>query len=238
MISLNLTRVPRDGPFDSRLTYIVQNKIFFTDWEGNLCSTGNRGNDRGYEFIGNSYGSVAGGGSNRFQSTFVGSYKLNNYTISLPILQNEEDFINNKIFNYAGKNYGETLTYSRYTGNNAFPAGLYMVLGSGDTPPTPDDYKLESWIPTSELSVQNYNGTAPAYQSPPPFILSITTLYKNVTNNNITVKEVGLARSKMQFADDGANDRMAPPLLMVRDVLQNPVIVKPEEITSFTVMIK
>ena len=34
-----------------------------------------------------------------------------------------------------------------------------MILGSGDTPPTKEDYKLDSWIPTADLSVQNYYGT-------------------------------------------------------------------------------
>ena len=227
MISLNLTR--GGDSYNSLSPSEVQLKKFFKDWEGNLCYANNWRSD-GYEIIGL---------SNVFQSTFVGSYTLNDYTIALPPLQNEEDFLNNKEFLHSGRNYGSKLTYSREK-RQVCPVGLYMVLGSGDTPPTLDDYKLDNWIPTAELSVQNFESTGPVNQSPPPFILSIMTSYKNNTENNITVKEVGLAKSRMTYVDstDATKDKMLPPLLMVRDVLQNPVIIKPDEITSFTIVIK
>lgn len=225
MVSLNLTRSGES--YNSLLPKVIQLKKFFKDWEGNLCYAGSWTYDN-YETI-----SI----SDTFQSTFTGSYALNNYTIALPPLQNEEEFLNNKQFLYNGRNFGSKLTYSREK-RSPCPVGLYMVLGSGDTPPTKEDYKLDSWIPTAELSVQNFESTGPINQSPPPFMLSITTSYKNVTNSNITVKEVGLARSRMKYENDAANDAMLPPLLMVREVLQNPVIIKPDEITSFTVVIK
>jgi hypothetical protein len=204
-------------------------KKLFKTWQGEVVSYRFNQDDNDYN-----------GSSNLPQATFVGSYSLCDFTIALPELENEEAFLENKKFLYSGKNY-TSKNYGvgqNYT-NASPPVGLYMILGSGDTPPTPDDYKLDNWIPTTELSVQNYYGTGPILESPPSYMLSITTSYKNNTNENITVKEIGIARSfLLPFKSENTTNYEIRHILLVRDVLQNPVIIKPGEITSFTIVIK
>ena len=207
-------------------------KKFFKTWQGEIVSY--RFRPKNDTYIDNN------GASNLPQATFVGSYSLCNYTIALPELENEEAFLKNQKFLYSGKNYVSKIygIGDNYT-NNSPPVGLYMILGSGDTPPTKEDYKLDSFISTTDLSVQNYYGTGPILESPPSYMLSITTSYKNNTNENITVKEIGIARSfLLPIETEGTTTNEIRHILLVRDVLQNPVIIKPDEITSFTVVIK
>lgn len=80
-----------------------------------------------------------------------------------------------------------------------------IILGSGDTPPTPDDYCLDSWIPTTELSVQSFDcfcftGTERLNER----IGAFQTTFKNVTNENITVKEIGLMRDAFDNKKSGS----------------------------------
>lgn len=168
--------------------------------------------------------------------------RVNDTTIALPKLTDEEAFLNNKTFLYGGRT---DLTRNTFTPNtlgngNAYTnstSGLCMVLGSGDTPPTKDDYKLESWIPTADLSVESYAGIGPHNEYPPTKICSLTTTFRNNTNENITVKEVGVCVALSKASNFTTS---IPPkyVLLVRDVLENPVIIKPDEITSFTVVMK
>lgn len=168
--------------------------------------------------------------------------RVNDTTIALPKLTDEEAFLNNKTFLYGGrvdltrnvKTPNELNTETAYTRSTS---GLCMVLGSGDTPPTKEDYKLDSWIPTADLSVESYAGVGPHNQFPPTKICSLTTTFRNNTEENITVKEVGVC---IALAKASNNATTIPPkyVLLVRDVLQNPVIIKPDEITSFTVVMK
>jgi hypothetical protein len=109
-----------------------------------------------------------------------------------------------------------------------------IILGSGDTPPTPDDYKLDSWIPTTELSVQSFDcfcftGTEQLNEK----IGAFQTTLKNVTNENITVKEIGLMRDTYD-RNDSDWDNKRTKVLFVRNVLDNPVIIKPGELYTFT----
>ena len=164
-------------------------------------------------------------------------------TIALPKLTDEEAFLNNKTFLYGGRTdlTRNTCTPDKLNeggdGDSRSTSGLCMVLGSGDTPPTKDDYKLESWIPTADLSVESYAGVGPYLQYPPTKICSLTTTFRNNINENITVKEVGVCIALAKASDFYTS---IPPkyVLLVRDVLENPVIIKPDEITSFTVVIK
>jgi hypothetical protein len=160
--------------------------------------------------------------------------QVNDATIALPKLADEEAFLNNDTFLYGGRN--DLSRAGRHPGSGGdwsqASSGFFMVLGSGDTPPTKDDYKLESWIPTADLSVESYSGVGPHNEWPPLKMCSLTTVFRNNTEENITVKEVGIC-----FAI-GKTGSVQKYILLVRDVLQNPVIIKPDEITSFTVVMK
>jgi hypothetical protein len=110
-----------------------------------------------------------------------------------------------------------------------------IILGSGDTPPTPDDYKLDNWIPTTELSVQSFDcfcftGTERLNER----IGAFQTTFKNVTNENITVKEIGLMRDAYDNAQGGNFRSQRTKVLFIRNVLDSPVIVKPGELYTFT----
>lgn len=160
--------------------------------------------------------------------------QVNDATIALPKLTDEEAFLNNNTFLYGGRNDLSRAGRHPGDGNNwtYSSSGLFMVLGSGDTPPTKDDYKLDSWIPTTDLSVESYSGVGPHNEWPPLKMCSLTTVFRNNTEENITVKEVGVC-----FAI-GKQGSVQKYILLVRDVLENPVIIKPDEITSFTVVMK
>ena len=221
---------------------IVQKRPLFKDWSGNLISwyTGyvNENNlQHNYRF------------SNFFPSLLCGTItQVNETTIALPNnLATEEDLLNNKTFLYKGridisKNM-MPINWNMAEGGAALSnsyLGLCMVVGSGDTPPTKDDYKLESWIPTTDLSIQSYSGVGPNNQEIPTFMNSITSVYKNNTNENITVKEVGLITTIGKTTEGYPTlDQIIPhPILLVRDVLESPVVIKPDEITTFTILIK
>lgn len=110
-----------------------------------------------------------------------------------------------------------------------------IILGSGDTPPTPDDYCLDSWIPTTELSVQSFDcfcfiGTERLNER----IGAFQATFKNMTNENKTVKEIGLMRDAFDNAQ-GENFRsQRTKVLLVRSILDNPIIIKPGELYTFT----
>lgn len=202
------------------------NRPLFKDWKGNIIS-----------FERKNYSTNAGG--NFFQSTFCGLARPSNQTTSLPnTLSSEEEFLNNYYFCYGGQvsksisigNKPNSDEWSWYEESVGF--GLYMVLGSGDTPPTKDDYKLDSFIPTTDLSITSYGCEGPIWTYPLGYFGSYTSAYINKTEKNITVKELGLARC-IYSGNPNANQ-----ILMVREVLQNPVVIKPKEITTFTIVIK
>lgn len=110
-----------------------------------------------------------------------------------------------------------------------------IILGSGDTPPTKDDYCLDSWIPTTDLRVENYNCLI-SYTGDE--IGGFQTTFKNMTNENITVKEVGIMKDIFDNAIGSGYDSQRTKVLLVRTVLDNPVIIKPTEIYTFNVLLK
>lgn len=117
--------------------------------------------------------------------------------------------------------------------------GGMIVLGSGDTPPTKDDYKLESWIPTANLRMETASISLPISTldenaTPPDRIGTFLTTFRNVTLTNITVKEIGLVIYYGRKYDDIFSSKV----LLVRDVLENPVIIKPGELYTFSLTIK
>ena len=185
---------------------------------------------------------------NFWPSVFCGTITtVNNATIALPnTLKTEQDFLNNKTFLYGGK-ITQSKRMSTINEQRDFRdspllkscCGLYMVLGSGDTPPTKEDYKLDNFIPTTDLSIQSYSGVGPNNEYPPTKMCSLTSVYKNNSDENITVKELGICISVADItAYDDVNAIHPHPILLLREVLENPIVMKPEEITSFTIDIK
>jgi hypothetical protein len=143
--------------------------------------------------------------------------------------QTEEEMIASKNF----YNYG-TRTSTASRDENIGTSGM-IILGSGDTPPTKEDYKLDSWIPTIDLKPIAFGTTSPKkYED--DFIGGFWATYYNVSEENKTVKEVGIISSfyKTIQWDDPAQTK----ILMAREVLENPVIIKPHEGCTFSFVIK
>ena len=153
----------------------------------------------------------------------------------------EEEMIASKEFFIGGSRLATRLPviYNNY-GSNEGTSGM-IIVGSGDTPPTKEDYKLDSWIPTTNLRVESYQihlPVEPGFIGPPSEIGTFKTTFRNVTLTNITVKEIGLVIPYCH-KDDTLNPPIKPDkILLVRDVLESPVIIKPGELYTFSLTIK
>lgn len=158
------------------------------------------------------------GGSNAYGLRMIGDY------------DNLEDMIASRVF-FTGGTRGETIAISNRTGANA-GAGI-IILGSGDTPPTPDDYRLDSWIPTTELYAVSYGGILPNTRED-DLIGGFTATYYNVSQENKIVKEIGV----ISHGSLNGNLDFGTKILMAREVLENPIIIKPQEGYTFSFLIK
>jgi len=114
-----------------------------------------------------------------------------------------------------------------------------IILGSGDTPPTPDDYCLDSWIPTTELSVQSFDCFCFTGQTNlNEYIGGFQATFKNMTNENKTVKEIGLIKDIYDNSQGGNFRSQRTKVLLVRNVLDNPIIIKPNELYTFNLILR
>ena len=101
--------------------------------------------------------------------------------------------------------------------------GSYLLIGAGATPPTIDDYKLESLISNYKVLAQTH--TTFSKYSASAFIITRTIQNPNTTEP-LTIKEVGL------FGGDSTQLYM-----IAREVLDEPVILQPGEKHAFTMTI-
>ena len=158
------------------------------------------------------------GGSNIDGIRMIGDY------------DNLKSMIASRVFFTKGTR-NETYTIGGYYGDNS-GAGM-IILGSGDTPPTPDDYKLDDWIPTTELHAVSYGVILPNTRED-DFIGGFTATYYNVSQENKIVKEIGvISHGTLQGSWDNGTK-----ILMAREVFENPVIIKPQEGCTFNFIIK
>lgn len=103
--------------------------------------------------------------------------------------------------------------------------GLFIIVGNGATPPTTNDYKLNSFVelyPVSASVAYYQNGTT----------LTVTRTFKNTGAEDITVSEVGLCGSAASNTSINSN------FLLAREVLSSPVTIKPNEMYTFTIAIE
>ena len=112
--------------------------------------------------------------------------------------------------------YSETVSRGHY---NLFKRGL--VFGSGTTPPQKKDYKLNNQKNTG----LTYNNSSTSTNNN---VVSWVQTVQNTSTEQITIAEVGLFSSHAQSS---------PTLLLTRTVLDNPVILQPNEVKTFTITI-
>ena len=99
--------------------------------------------------------------------------------------------------------------------------GVYLVLGTGTTPATAADIKLEN-------VTEDYESTTQTKDAPLKFsssIMTITRVIRNTGNSPLTISEVGLYASYAS-AFTGA-------MMLAREVIE-PVTLQPGEKHSFT----
>lgn len=99
--------------------------------------------------------------------------------------------------------------------------GVYLVLGTGTTPATAADIKLENVTEDYEIITQ----TKDIPQTFSSSIMTITRVIRNTGNAPLTISEVGLYASYAS-AFTGA-------MMLAREVIE-PVTLQPEEKHSFT----
>ena len=101
--------------------------------------------------------------------------------------------------------------------------GCCLLVGAGTTPPTIDDYKLDSLVSNYTVLAQTHI-TFSKY-SANAFIIT-RTIQNPSSTEPLTIKEVGL------FGGDGEKLYM-----IAREVLDEPVILQPGEKHAFTMTI-
>ena len=205
--------------------------LFFTTWDGENRSLFDNGPwNTEYE-----------GHHQSCHHLFTGGQQANSAWISgIMDFQTEEEMVASATF-YSGGSRTSTRTpvaYDNY-GSNKGASGM-IVLGSGDTPPTKNDYKLDSWIPTVNLRMETASISLPISTldenaTPPDRIGTFLTTFRNVTLTNITVKEIGLV---IPYSSLNNDTLFVNEILLVRDVLESPVIIKPGELYTFSLTIK
>ena len=229
---LNNFRLYSLAAFTSTL-YERLEDLFFITWNGEIHQV----YDNVYYQIDN---------EQHFQSChhlFSGGQQAVPYWINgIMDFQTEEEMVASSTF-YA---YGNrTATRTPISNDISFGVnqgtGGMIVLGSGDTPPKKDDYKLDSWIPTANLRMETASISLPISTldentTPPDRIGTFLTTFRNVTLTNITVKEIGLVIYYGRRLD--GSDILSSKVLLVRDVLENPVTIKPGELYTFSLTIK
>lgn len=114
--------------------------------------------------------------------------------------------------------------YSETSGKTYFgPYGRGIAFGSGTTPPQKTDYKLENYITTGlTYSGNNTNKT--------DGVVNWVQTVQNTSTAPITITEVGL----FSRYDKSSN---AATFLLTRTVLDTPVVLQPNEVKTFTIII-
>lgn len=116
--------------------------------------------------------------------------------------------------------------YNNTTGANGIDSfGYYkgIALGTGTTPPTYQDFKIEAPVESTGYSNNSYSISADCQQV-------LAQSYTNKSSEDITVTELGL------FVTDLANNENYAKVLLTRNVI-SPVTIKPNETKTFTIKI-
>ena len=115
--------------------------------------------------------------------------------------------------------------YNTKSSNGISTIGRYrgIVLGTGTTPPTYQDFKIEAPVESSGYSNNSYSISADCQQV-------LAQSYTNKSSEDIIVTELGL------FATDLDTNPNSAKVLLTRNVI-SPVTIKPNETKTFTIKI-
>lgn len=115
-----------------------------------------------------------------------------------------------------------------YTSNHA----LFIIVGTGDTPPTIDDYKLSGELLPLECIKQGTGSIDNGFVITPSTTgFSVYGALRNNTEVPVTIKEIALAMGSLM------NSTTYPMWLLTRDVLPEPAVLQVGEAKAFEVAI-
>lgn len=117
-----------------------------------------------------------------------------------------------------GGYYADALKLSMTDGNGG------QAFGTGDTPPTEDDYTLESVI-TSGISASAPSASTEFDTVNNRYIRRLTYTINNDSDSDITIKEVGTYRGIAYASTLGATGSSTKLLLVDRTVLDTPLTI-------------
>ena len=111
-----------------------------------------------------------------------------------------------------------------------------LVVGSGTTPVTDDDYKLDVPITTlTAVSATTSCKSDDAENTLSPTTFTITTTYRNDTEAPVTVNEIGIMIPVGYKYSGGANPNALSSCLIYREVLETPVTIEPNQLRTFSI---
>lgn len=119
------------------------------------------------------------------------------------------------------------ILYSNSNSYGVFLTNLKLYVGSGTTAETIDDYCLESQINTLDMiSSTGTNSNNPSYID--GYINTFTSTFKNSTNDDIIVNEIGIIGKEITYGVEA---------LIYREVLETPITIAPNTTKAFSVTI-
>ena len=124
------------------------------------------------------------------------------------------------IYSMSGSLYSNTANNSSITRIGEYKG---IALGTGTTPPTYNDFRIETPVEPSGYSNNSYSISADCQQV-------LTQSYTNKSSENVIVTELGL------FVADNTSNESFPKVLLTRNVI-SPVTIKPNETKTFTIKI-
>lgn len=120
-------------------------------------------------------------------------------------------------------------------GTNYTDCKTGIFFGSGTTPATSDDYKLESVIDYSENALNVVSSTAAAVvDKNTPYVYSYTV--KNNSDEDITISEIGLISKIFDLNKSTSASDYITYFLWARDTFE-PVTLQPGDTRAFTMTI-
>ena len=107
--------------------------------------------------------------------------------------------------------------------------GYGMAVGSGDTPPTENDYSLEQIITTGLTSVSFTVISAQGLDDSGNIQHVITAVLRNTSSEDIVIREVGTQVRCYSSYPNGSGNNASHYFLIDRTLLDNPVTIAPND---------
>lgn len=111
-----------------------------------------------------------------------------------------------------------------------------LVVGSGTTPVTDDDYKLDVPITTlTAVCATTSCKTEDTGEKLSPTTFVISTTYRNNTDSPVVVKEIGIMIPVGYASSRTLNNNALSSCLIYREVLETPVTIEPNQMRTFSI---